>query len=134
MEKKQEIENLERTESWLMLAEKLLCNKVIHRVRWQYWYADSDDREEWGVYSTGLVLDIFDPETEKYSTIYVSQDDEQNGPGALVVQYEKGNGKQKHMEQKTLPVNVDDYDEYSKNLKEAGKNRWQLRAHMDDNK
>ena len=129
--KETKIDAINNTESWLMLAEKLLCNKVIHRVKWDYWYADPEDREEWGNEQTGIVLDIFDPETDSYSKVYVSQDDEQNGPGALIVCYPKGKGKQKHTKQEVLPVGVDDYTEHVKNLKELGKNRWQIREHLN---
>ena len=111
-------EKVERTIQWMELADKLLKGKVIERATWEYWYADPDDREEWGVHSTGLVLHLKDVKTEKISYCYVSQDDEQNGPGALVLQYEKGNGKQKHMEQKTLPINVEAIEEHQFNVEQ----------------
>ena len=124
------IDTIKRTETWCMKAERLLKGKVIKQAQWQYWYADPEDRENWDEYETGIVLTLQDLETDLESVVYVSQDDEQNGPGALVVCYQKGKSKQEHTKQETLPVGVEDIEKHISNCKELGKQRHQIREEI----
>jgi hypothetical protein len=103
-------ETVKRTNKWYLQAKELLVGKTITNATWQYWLSDIEDRKEYDEYATGLVLTLTDKKTKLKSFCYLSQDDEQNGPGALVVISSKPEG------QFTLPVGVEDMDQHIENM------------------
>ena len=104
MNKKEATKRIENGEYWQEKANKHLVNKTIKEVRWVQWDADEDN--------TGLVMIL-----NNGATLWLQQDDEGNGPGALYIQWHTEPGDIRTetsgagLATDTMPVGVVSYDE-----------------------
>jgi len=102
--KEQAMERIKNGEYWQEKAEQHLVNKTIKEVRWVQWDNDKDN--------TGLVMILNDG-----ATLWLQQDDEGNGPGAMYIQWRTEPGDVRAdsngagLATATLPVGVVAYDE-----------------------
>lgn len=104
MNKKQALKKIENGEYWQEKANQHLLNKTIKEVRWVQW----DNDEE----NTGLVMLL-----NNGALLWLQQDDEGNGPGALYIQWHTEPGDVRAttssagLATATLPVGVVSYEE-----------------------
>ena len=90
---KREREKPIQTKRWYKEAQKLLEGQIIEKAQWQDWDEHS---------GTGLVLYL-----NNNIVLFISQDDEGNGPGAIHWVHTKDQGNSG-----ILPVGVEDYKYY----------------------